>query len=219
MKVTAQEILGDTSDNAVDPKIMALSKHLEVPVDEISNDGREFNVGSGLYLVLTDDEADTEAQNDIRSLIDDMGVSAFNEDFVFSHLDEDRMEKFFRQVYSEWAYGYADDIENDASSSDAFENRLEEEMADRGVISIDEFVEQMVDDKINEGRGGYDHYASNFGEDDAKKLILDHNFVDKDALIEDAIRIDGRGHFISGYDGEEHEERVNGVTYFIYRTN
>lgn len=42
---------------------------------------------------------------------------------------------------------------------------------------------------------------------------------DMDEFVEDAICDDGRGHFISMYDGRENEEEVNGVTYYIYRTN
>lgn len=40
-----------------------------------------------------------------------------------------------------------------------------------------------------------------------------------DEFVDDAICEDGRGHFISYYDGRENEERVKGVTYYIYRTN
>jgi hypothetical protein len=39
------------------------------------------------------------------------------------------------------------------------------------------------------------------------------------AFAETAIEVDGRGHSLSSYDGEENEEQVNGVTYYIYRTN
>lgn len=38
---------------------------------------------------------------------------------------------------------------------------------------------------------------------------------DIDHFVDDAISTDGRGHFISGYDGEENEEDE----YFIYRVN
>jgi len=38
---------------------------------------------------------------------------------------------------------------------------------------------------------------------------------DLDQFVDDAILADGRGHFLSGYDGEENEEGE----YFIYRTN
>lgn len=42
---------------------------------------------------------------------------------------------------------------------------------------------------------------------------------DINKFIDDAITADGRGHFISFYDGEEHEEELNGKAYFIYRIN
>lgn len=42
---------------------------------------------------------------------------------------------------------------------------------------------------------------------------------DMDGFIQAAISADGRGHFMSTYDGEEYEETVNGETYFIYRIN
>lgn len=40
---------------------------------------------------------------------------------------------------------------------------------------------------------------------------------DFDEFASDAIGADGRGHFLSSYDGEENEEVINGETYFIYR--
>lgn len=42
---------------------------------------------------------------------------------------------------------------------------------------------------------------------------------DKDHFIDDAIASDGRGHFLSSYDGNEHEIAYKGTYYFIYRTN
>ena len=49
--------------------------------------------------------------------------------------------------------------------------------------------------------------------DDLMALLKLKNSLDD--LIEDAILSDGRGHFISSYDGEEHEVD----NYFIYRLN
>lgn len=43
-------------------------------------------------------------------------------------------------------------------------------------------------------------------------------YFDEEAWKHDA-RMDGRGHIISRYDGEENEEQVNGTWYFIYRQN
>lgn len=57
------------------------------------------------------------------------------------------------------------------------------------------------------------------------KLCESANFIvealieDLDHFIEDAIRCDGRGHFISSYDGEEHEVGEKAVEFYIYQTN
>ncbi len=42
---------------------------------------------------------------------------------------------------------------------------------------------------------------------------------DKEHFIKDAILADGRGHFLSTYDGEENETKVDGEWFYIYRTN
>ena len=38
-------------------------------------------------------------------------------------------------------------------------------------------------------------------------------------FVEDAVALDGRGHFLSSYDGEEHEVEVDGELFMIYRIN
>ena len=42
------------------------------------------------------------------------------------------------------------------------------------------------------------------------------SYFDSTSWKRDA-RMDGRGHIISSYDGDEHEQVYNGTTYFIYR--
>lgn len=44
-------------------------------------------------------------------------------------------------------------------------------------------------------------------------------YFDRDAWKRDAKISDGRGHSLSSYDGEEHEEKIDGEWYYIYRTN
>lgn len=43
-------------------------------------------------------------------------------------------------------------------------------------------------------------------------------YFDREAWKKDAYH-DGRAHSLSTYDGDEHEEEVEGTNYFIYRTN
>lgn len=43
-------------------------------------------------------------------------------------------------------------------------------------------------------------------------------YFDREKWINDA-KVDGRGHTLSTYDGDENMEKVNGEYYYIYRTN
>ncbi len=66
---------------------------------------------------------------------------------------------------------------------------------------------------------------------DAVEALIDSQKSDTDmeGFIEAAISADGRGHFLSSYDGNENEETVSGITceetgednttFYIYRTN
>jgi len=49
--------------------------------------------------------------------------------------------------------------------------------------------------------------------------IIYNSIKDFDDFVSDAISSDGRGHFMSSYDGYEHEETINDKEYYIYRTN
>lgn len=42
---------------------------------------------------------------------------------------------------------------------------------------------------------------------------------DEEAFIAEAVEADGRGHFLSSYDGEEHEVTHGEETFYIYRQN
>ncbi len=42
---------------------------------------------------------------------------------------------------------------------------------------------------------------------------------DKEGFVQEAISADGRGHFMSSYDGDENEQTINGTTFYIYRIN
>ena len=53
---------------------------------------------------------------------------------------------------------------------------------------------------------------------DAIKALVDWDNQQGD-IVDEAITWDGRSHFLSGYDGEEHEVKVNDTYYYIYRVN
>lgn len=62
---------------------------------------------------------------------------------------------------------------------------------------LDSYIEELVMPEIPERLQGY---------------------FDEEAWKRDA-RMDGRGHSLATYDGNENEQEIDGTTYYIYRTN
>ena len=117
-----------------------------------------FEVNEGQeYKVLTDEEADQEAETEIKELL-----WAFNPQFILKHTE------FYK--------------ESTSREDEAFIKAI-----------------KLMQEKLCESANGI-----------IKALIKDLG-----EFIEDAIDADGRGHFLSWYDGEEIEQDG----YYIYRTN
>lgn len=163
-------------------------------------------------VFIDEDDARTAAIKQVR---EDLAESPemFNQDWLMGIIDVKKAEGLFRQIYDEWNYSYAEDIEDDSSSDPDFDNRQQEEMAEAGVDNVDDFVEYLTQNKIDEGMGGYDHFESNFGKEEANKLVMEHNLIDIDEAAENAVDTDGWDHFISSYTGD-HKELPSGAVYF-----
>ena len=215
-----------TEDFDEDERIQALAKYLGIDSSEISNIyDYEFETPEGDYLVVDEDEAEQLARDDIENFIDELGIEGFSEGFKQwienNALDTD----WFKDAVTESIEAYADDIENESSSDDRFENRLEEEMYEAGIIDDEDlengydfdssrfdFIERLV----NNAGDPIDYCRDNFGSDWVSPVAKENNLYDIDEIVDEAINWDGVAHFISRYDGEE-IELGNGL--FAYRTN
>ena len=195
-------------------KIEALAKFLGISEEEIS-EGYTDNVFETLdgeeYLVVTDEEADDEFYNYEAELIDELGLDAFTDwakDYIVENcVDAEWFENFYYEDYE----SYANDIESESASSDEYENRLEEEMAEAECTTIEEFVEYMVD-RISDDLVG--QFEFDFGKDTLRDVISRYNLLDMDAIVDYIKEQDGR-EVLASYDGIENEEGE----YFIYRLN
>jgi len=118
-------------------------------ISELYSEVQEW-VDDGIYMVLTDDEADEKAEEYILD-----SAWAFNADFICRHAG----------------------LPYEAS----------------------EMISSYTKEKC----------------EDANDVVL--AMIDIDHFVQDTIRSDGRGHFISYYDGEEHEENVFDEWFYIYR--
>ena len=141
-------------------KAKALAEFLEVSTEELT-EGKCYDnsicYDNQEYLVLTDDEADQRAKEEILE-----SLWAFNADFIIQHC------KNYTDM-NQWEYNSA--VE---SLRHAQENCCE---------NANGLVFALIDDI--------------------------------DEFVDDAIIADGRGHFISHYDGEENEVG----DFYIYRVD
>lgn len=137
----------------IDQKIKALAEHLGLETDDLDYCGiheesdNEYRYRNEYYLVLTDDEADEKAAEDIKETL-----WAFNASFLEAYVPD----------------------------------------------GVDEEILKIIQEKCEDANGTM------------LRLVGDN----LERLIEDAIAADGRGHFLAGYDLNEHAAGE----YFIYRT-
>jgi hypothetical protein len=92
----------------------------------------------------------------------------------------------------------------------------------------DEAVYNYIDESVCFFRSDFIATHAEVDEEVIKKLQELHENSNKairslikdfDHFVSDAVCADGRGHFLSSYDGEENEQTINGNDYYIYRSN
>lgn len=196
----------------MEERIKVLAEFLGIEESEILKGYRDniFETSDGEeYLVVTDEEADDEFYDYEAELIDELGLDAFSDwakDYIIENcVDTEWFENFYYEDYE----SYANDIETESASSDEYENRLEEEMAEAECTTIEEFVEYMVDGIKDDLVGQFEF---DFGKDTLRDVVSRYNLLDMYAVIDYIKEQDGRG-IMAGYDGVENEEGE----YYIYR--
>ena len=151
-------------------------------------------------------------------------------DFV---TDEDWFKDWYRSSYE----SYVEDIEYE--DDDVFENRLIQECYEdadllndedfeenedgepdfkhlKETVDIYELKEKYVDYLVNRIDDYIEEFKFEMGEDEFDYVVENNNLIDKDALIDHCINVDGVGHNIATYDGDEVDL---GDGFFAYRTN
>ena len=196
-------------------RIEALAKFLGVEVDDLTVskfDERTFeNEEAGEYIVLTEEEADEAAEENVRNIIDDIGLQSFSEYFqqwiLDTCVDSDWFEDFLREDME----NYIEEIRDEEPNYVKYESRLDEEMDEAEVETEEEFLQYLI-----KNAGDPVEYAKDqFGMEWVNEMIERYDLIDWEAVIEESIAVDGCGHFIATYDGVENEMDE----YFIYRLN
>lgn len=201
----------------------------DLEITMVSNDGNEFYAtgDDAEYRVFkTEDDAEKFA---VEQVIEDLRENPeyFNKDFLMGYIDG---RDFFEEALNEMNNSYADDIETESDRK--YSNRLIAELVDNGLMDEedaesdnaeeladglkDDYVALITEGQLEEGNNGLDYFISNFGEEEAYKMVADNNLIDIDEASKGAVDVDGIAHFISSYDGET---LYLSNDYVAYRTN
>jgi hypothetical protein len=215
--------------NSEDKK-QALADYLEVDVEEIEDgyDENHFEVNGEEYMVLSEDESYDEFKDWEMSLIDDMGLDAFSENFQEHILENCINDSWFEQVAEEEADFYIGDMSDEDLLEYAHDHKIAKKIDD---VDDEDFDRSDIEDECKEiyeeeilEQGISEYFENIYGRGWAKEMKDTlQNEIDWEKVIEDMYDWDGRDTVwgsMAGYDGEVRElDKVNGEYLFAYRTN
>ena len=194
-------------------KIQALANFTEVKYSDVEILDDIFTVEGMEFYVLTDSESQELYEDMQRQLIDDIGIQGFTEygkEYIINNCVNGQ---WFSDAMEESNQFYIDDIREEEPNNKEYNNRLAEEIKENNCNSEEEYL-QLLNDNYN---NGIDWYIDNFGMKEFSNIVEEKSLIDIEKVIEFCQEVDGRGHTISSYDGEENQETINNITYYIYR--
>lgn len=144
-----------------------------------------------------------------KDIIEDCGLTdnLIHEAEIQGMIDESWFEDFLRE--SNEYLAYEEGIQYIASDEQL-------EQLENGDITEDEIRENYLEG-LNASIDGQwmEEYKFQFGESEFQQVLIRENLIDIEELSKYCVDIDGVGHFIASYDGDEIEHDG----YYIYRTN
>lgn len=200
-------------------RAFALASYLGIDASDCVNTyGNEFETPEGDYYVVTEEEAEELAKEDIINLFDEMGLESFTDYFRDWIIRNALDQSWFEDAVRESTESYVDGIAYE-------EGRLEEELLEADIITdtdieegydVEDAKEKYVEHLMNDIDDYVEYCGFNFGWDWVNEVATRNNLFDMDAIVEQCIFEDGIAHFIARYDGDE-IELENGL--YAYRTN
>ena len=185
-------------------------------IDDVGIDG--FNE-SFIEDYLDVDAIVNMAEEDYDYQVRDYPDSWFSEsDYELTYEQEQRIEQLESQIadLEQQRLELDSDDENYYDYDEDLENQIEALQEELDSIEVDtEPTEDMIENKVEElvrdvRRDPLD-YIKNYG-------LNIKDYIDEDALAQGLVDSDGYG-VMNSYDGNYDTEEVNGVTYYIMRTN
>ena len=169
-----------------------------------------FNINGAEYAIYNDyDAAEEEAVEQTIEILKDCGVGENLLNIAINHNMVDL--NWFMDAAIEYAelYAYDESIEYLADAEEL-------EQIEAGTISEDEVREKYYNSVIpSDAAEAFDEFIFNYGREYTEKLIIKENLLNIEELAQYCVDVDGVGHTLAYYDGEELEYN----NYYLYRVN
>lgn len=136
--------------------------------------------------------------------------SMFNQSFIESHIDTDRLRRDLESDVSNSNYEYFNDMRDSELEREVRDRlRLDDEdfldedgeFKDRDSI-VEQLAEKMTEEQLKDPMS---YLEEIYSKEDAVKKAIEIAGIDVKAAAEEAVDSDGMGHFLSPYDGEYQE--------------
>jgi hypothetical protein len=124
-------------------RAFALAEFIDAPLSDIEEENvTSFHGAGGEYKVLTDAEADEEALDHAKSIIDDIGIDGLN-DYMKEYIYDNFVStEWFDEVMNEMNVSTAEDLKLEDADSVEYINRLHEEMVEAGIMDEPEWPDE-----------------------------------------------------------------------------
>lgn len=179
-------------------------------IESIEFDGNYVTTDIGEYIVFNNyEDAENQAVECCINIIEECGIP---ENLIFeSELKGWINEEYFREYWEELHYSMAYDEDiyylMDANEVELYESGelLEDDIRENHYNSLQDSIQN----------NWIDEFKYQFGEELFNDIVIKENLIDIEELTKWCVDMDGVGHYLASYDGEEVD--CNG--YYIYRTN
>ena len=204
------------AENVENIELIGALKELEIieDIEDIQEIDTENNMiildNNQEYLYFTNyDDAEATAVQYCVDIIEDCGVGENLLNIAINHNMVDL--SWFMDAATEYAedYAYNESIEYLADAEEL-------EQIDDGIVSEDEIREKYYNSVLpSDATQAFDEFIFNYGREYTENIILKENLLNIEELAQHCVDVDGVGHFLSSYDGEELEYN----NYYLYRVN
>lgn len=192
-----------------------LAKELNVQLDDIEATDDYYDEvavvdGNKVYMVLTKEDAYRKAVESIEDSYDEMGLEAFTPSFQGWILDNALKETEWDEVIDEEIRNNYQNLSDEEIIEEASKKGMFDKLdLDKDHISeedISTLRDELAEDEFYKVKPEYYNIwvKNNIDRFTLKDMIKANKyFVDIDKVANKAIELDGIGHFLASYDGEE----------------